>query len=73
MTHKPESSHPAAKPANIRESYDVVARAYADEIYGELKGKPFDRELLDRFASQVRGNGRAWRHAAYPFTESTRQ
>ena len=47
-----------AKPANLRESYDAVARAYADEIYGELKGKPFDREVLDRFAARVRGRGR---------------
>jgi SAM-dependent methyltransferase len=45
-------------PANIRESYDAVARVYADEIYGELKGKPFDREVLDRFADRVRRKGR---------------
>jgi SAM-dependent methyltransferase len=43
---------------NIRKSYDTVARAYADEIYAELKDKPFDRELLDRFAARVRGRGR---------------
>ncbi len=42
----------------IRKSYDAVARAYADEIYGELAGKPFDRDLLDRFAERVRGRGR---------------
>jgi len=58
MTGKPESPHPTAKPANLRESYDAVARAYADEIYDELEGKPFDRELLDRFADRVRGRGR---------------
>ena len=40
---------------HIRKSYDAVAREYADEIYGELAGKPFDRELLDRFADRVRG------------------
>src|SRR4029077_17454691 len=40
---------------HIRKSYDTVAREYADEIYDELAGKPFDRELLDRFADQVRG------------------
>jgi ubiquinone/menaquinone biosynthesis C-methylase UbiE len=45
-------------PANIRKSYDAVARVYADEIYGELKGKPFDREVLDRFADRVRRKGR---------------
>lgn len=41
----------------IQKSYDAVARAYADEIYGELAGKPFDRELLDRFAEKLRGRG----------------
>ena len=30
---------------------------YADEIYGELAGKPFDRDLLDRFADRVRRRG----------------
>jgi trans-aconitate methyltransferase len=43
---------------NIQKSYDTVARAYADEIYAELKDKPFDRELLDRFAERLRGRGR---------------
>jgi SAM-dependent methyltransferase len=43
---------------NIQKSYDTVAREYADEIYAELKHKPFDRELLDRFAARVRGRGR---------------
>lgn len=42
----------------IQKSYDAVARDYADEIYGELAGKPFDREVLDRFADRVRGRGR---------------
>jgi SAM-dependent methyltransferase len=41
--------------SHIRKSYDTVAREYADEIYDELAGKPFDRELLDRFADRVRG------------------
>jgi SAM-dependent methyltransferase len=40
---------------HIRKSYDTVAREYADEIYDELAGKPFDRECLDRFADRVRG------------------
>jgi trans-aconitate methyltransferase len=38
---------------HIQESYDRVAREYAEEIYEELAGKPFDRELLDRFAKRV--------------------
>jgi ubiquinone/menaquinone biosynthesis C-methylase UbiE len=33
-----------------------VARHYADEIAGELAGKPFDRDFLDRFALLV-GDG----------------
>jgi SAM-dependent methyltransferase len=41
----------------IQRSYDSVAREYADEIYGELAGKPFDRDVLDRFAGRVRGMG----------------
>ena len=40
-----------------RTSYDRVARHYADEIAGELAGKPFDRDFLDRFAERV-GTGR---------------
>lgn len=43
---------------DVRTSYDAVARAYADEIYGELKDKPFDCELLNRFAERVGGRGR---------------
>ncbi len=38
-------------------SYDRLAGAYAQRIYDELDGKPFDRALLDRFADQVRGQG----------------
>jgi len=43
--------------SGIRKSYDAVARKYADEIYGELAGKPFDRDVLERFAERVRGQG----------------
>ena len=42
---------------STRTSYDRVARHYADEIAGELAGKPFDRDFLDRFAERV-GTGR---------------
>ncbi len=38
-------------------SYDRVARAYGDRIAGELVHKPFDREILARFADRVRGRG----------------
>ena len=43
---------------NIAETYDLVAREYADNIYAELAAKPFDREILDRFAKRVRDRGR---------------
>jgi ubiquinone/menaquinone biosynthesis C-methylase UbiE len=52
-----DRADPAPTPRDIRESYDAVARTYADEIYGELRGKPFDRQLLDQFAERVRGKG----------------
>jgi SAM-dependent methyltransferase len=40
-------------------AYDAVARAYADKFFHELDGKPVDRALLDLFAAEVRGGGRA--------------
>ncbi len=40
-----------------RASYDTLAREYAARIYGELSGKPFDRERLDTFAERVRPIG----------------
>lgn len=42
---------------DTRESYDSVAREYADRIASELDGKPFDRDFLDRFAEAVRELG----------------
>ncbi len=41
----------------IRQSYDQIADEYARRIYHELDGKPFDRELLSRFAKAVGGSG----------------
>jgi hypothetical protein len=37
----------------VRASYDTVARRYADEIAGELAGKPVDRALYALFADLV--------------------
>lgn len=37
------------------ESYDMVADEYARRLFRELKYKPFDRALLDRFANIIRG------------------
>lgn len=45
------------RPEDTRATYDTVARQYADQIAGELDGKPFDRAFLDRFAESVRGRG----------------
>ena len=39
-------------------TYDRVAEPYAQKFFDELAHKPFDRELLDRFAARVRGRGR---------------
>jgi SAM-dependent methyltransferase len=36
-------------------SYDRIAQDYATRVYGELHQKPFDRKLLDDFASRVKG------------------
>jgi SAM-dependent methyltransferase len=41
----------------IRKSYDQIADEYARRIFHELDGKPFDRELLIRFAREVSGRG----------------
>jgi SAM-dependent methyltransferase len=42
---------------SIRQSYDQLADEYTRRIFDELQGKAFDRELLDRFAGEVRGHG----------------
>jgi SAM-dependent methyltransferase len=42
---------------HIQACYDTVAREYAERFSGELAHKPLDRELLARFASEVRGHG----------------
>src|SRR5262249_8229797 len=44
---------------NVRASYDRLAAEYVRRIYDELKHKPLDRELLERFAERVRGLGPA--------------
>jgi SAM-dependent methyltransferase len=41
----------------IRESYDRLADEYALRIFNELQHKPLDRELLNRFAANVAGQG----------------
>jgi SAM-dependent methyltransferase len=40
------------------ESYDRVAEQYTEQFFNELDRKPFDRDLLDRYADTVRGHGK---------------
>jgi SAM-dependent methyltransferase len=42
---------------DVRESYDAAAEGYADQLFEELRGKPLDRHLLNRFAEELRGRG----------------
>ncbi len=46
------------KLADFQFSYDLLAEEYAARIYDELKGKPLDRERLDRFAARLQGGGK---------------
>ena len=40
----------------LRRTYDAVAGDYVEHIFGELAGKPFDRQLLDELATAA-GDG----------------
>ena len=42
---------------DVQSGYDRIADEYARRIYDELRNKPLDRKLLDRFAESVRNNG----------------
>jgi SAM-dependent methyltransferase len=55
VTAGPEGPWP-----DIAGSYDVVAQEYAAQFRDELDGKPFDRDLLDRFAAALAGQGSVW-------------
>jgi SAM-dependent methyltransferase len=45
------------KVADVQHSYDRVADEYIQRIFGELRYKPLDRQLLERFAVRVHGLG----------------
>ena len=49
-----------ARSEDVSRTYDHVADEYVRRIYHELDDKPFDRELLDRFAERVRNAGAVW-------------
>ena len=42
---------------SVREDYDQLAEEYARRLFNELQHKPFDCELLNRFAADVKGHG----------------
>lgn len=42
---------------HVQSGYDHIADEYTRRIYDELRHKPLDRELLDRFAEGVRDRG----------------
>jgi SAM-dependent methyltransferase len=44
---------------DVQSGYDAIADEYARRIYDELRHKPLDRELLDRFAESVKHRGMA--------------
>jgi len=45
---------------DIAHTYDVAAEHYAATFAAELDGKPFDRDLLDRYAAELAGRGEVW-------------
>jgi len=49
----------AHKRKDFQTSYDLVADEYVQRIFEELQHKPLDRQLLDRFAANVRNVGPA--------------
>jgi SAM-dependent methyltransferase len=49
---------PDSPSSSIRDNYDRVADEYARRIFDELKNKPLDRQLLDRFAAATAGHGK---------------
>lgn len=46
-----------SQPPTTETSYDRVAGKYAEQFFDELSKKPADRELLDRFAEELRDRG----------------
>lgn len=43
--------------SDVQTGYDSVAKQYANEFFEELARKPFDRQLLDKFAEEMSGAG----------------
>jgi SAM-dependent methyltransferase len=55
VTGGPNFEQPVGPGGSLACDYDRVAEEYARRIFDELAGKPFDRELLDRFATLTDG------------------
>lgn len=53
-----DDSHPGDWYRDIATSYDAVAEHYAADYFDELSRKPFDRELLTKFAALIPAGGR---------------
>jgi SAM-dependent methyltransferase len=51
----PDGGAPARN--DCQASYDRVAEEYVRRIFDELRHKPFDRQLLDRFIDRVQNDG----------------
>jgi len=47
----------AEQSSSYRDAYDAVANEYVRRIADELAHKPLDRQLLDRFATDIREKG----------------
>lgn len=56
---------------SIRAFYDAVAAEYAEHFADELRGKPLDRALLERFAAEVRGAGTVYDLGCGPGAQTT--
>jgi SAM-dependent methyltransferase len=47
------------KISDVQAGYDMIAEEYVARLFHELEHKPLDRQLLDRFASEVQAIGLA--------------
>ena len=45
---------------SIRTSYDQLSDEYARQLFNELRNKPLDRQLLDRFVEETAGRGKVY-------------
>jgi SAM-dependent methyltransferase len=54
---RPVAANTQQKTSEVRSDYDRLANEYARHLHDELRHKPLDRELLDRFAEMVGGQG----------------